>query len=93
MLDINKNWYQGCQGVIQPDQLNKFEASGKYVAEPKADGIWAAFFAREKNTFFSRESLFINCAKYGLIDPSPTINNLTSGLRLTAILRAMMAWS
>lgn len=58
-------YYQGCahEIVIQPDQngsydfseLDKLEQSGKYIAEPKGDGNWAAIFkSRSTLNHYSR---------------------------------------
>jgi len=32
--------YMGCDGHISPDELDVYEKTGKYVAEPKRDGNW-----------------------------------------------------
>lgn len=44
-------WYQGCSAEIDGDtesiikSLSEIEATNKYVAEPKLDGIWIAAFS------------------------------------------------
>lgn len=58
-------WYQGCGAKIEtvdPDdfkqELVKYEKTGKYVAEPKLDGIFiAAFSDGKKVRFWSRNQL------------------------------------
>lgn len=57
-------WYQGCAGEIESEndgdmrrQLDDYEKSGDYVADPKLDGIWiAAFCGRTSNRFWSRNA-------------------------------------
>jgi hypothetical protein len=50
-----REWYQGCKGKADECELSQFEASGKWDAEPKRDGIWvAAFFNTAGNEFYSR---------------------------------------
>lgn len=65
-------WYQGCGALVEGNlptmisSLKEFESHGKYVAEPKLDGIWIAAFSDGKsNRFWSR-----NCLEkpYGLTD-------------------------
>jgi hypothetical protein len=38
---VRVEWYLGPDMSIKPEQLDKFEATGQYVIEPKWDGMWA----------------------------------------------------
>jgi len=57
-------WYQGCGTVVEGnmpkmmESLATYESEGKYVAEPKLDGIWIAAFSNGNSVrFWSRNCL------------------------------------
>lgn len=77
-------WYQGCGAEIETDKpedmlakLDEYEATGKWVAESKSDGINISVFSDGKrNRFWSRTPLE---KEYGLADKPLPPGTLITG--------------
>jgi len=59
--EMKKTWYMGCGSSIKGTEeekiqrLSELEATGKYICEPKLDGIWIVVFGLgDHNKYFSR---------------------------------------
>jgi hypothetical protein len=47
--------WMGCGGQLDAARLEAYDASGRYVAEPKRDGMWAVCLAQDTQQVFSRQ--------------------------------------
>jgi len=46
--------YMGCAGEISEVELERYEDTGEWIAEPKRDGIWGVCVSNGSQRFFSR---------------------------------------